>query len=367
MIRIRLSESFREHPTDIKVIGIGGSGGNAVNRMITAGIKGIEFIVANTDAQDLKRSLAPVRMQLGERLTRGLGAGGDPNKGRQAAEESQEQIKEVLTGADMVFITAGMGGGTGTGGAPIVAEIARSLGALTVAVVTRPFGFEHRVRALQAENGIKNLRNYVDTLLVIPNDRLFAIVTEETKFEEAFQLADDVLRQGVQAISDVITSSGLINVDFADVKTIMLGAGEALMGIGFGEGSGRLLQAAEKAISSPLLEDVTIDGAKGILVNITGGKDLTLFEGKEAMSLIHEAISPDAHVFFGLVYDDSLEGRVKITVIATGLPPKRPIPPSLREKAKMKEIITSIPEEQENRIRELGRPAFLRLKYRKLR
>lgn len=367
MIRIRFSEDFREHPTNIKVIGIGGGGGNAVNRMIASGIKGVEFIVANTDAQDLKRSLAPFKIQLGERLTRGLGAGGSPSIGRQAAEESRTEIKEILTGTDMVFITAGMGGGTGTGGAPIVAEIARSLGMLTVAVVTRPFGFEHRVRATQAENGIKELRNYVDTLLAIPNDRLFAVIDEKTKFQEAFQIADDVLRQAVQAISDVITRPGEINVDFADVRTIMAGAGEALMGLGFGEGPGRTLQAAQKAITSPLLENVTIDGAKGVLVNITGSKDLTLFEVNEAMTLIHESVSPEANVFFGQAFDDSLEERVKITVIATGLLARRhPAVPRGKQPTPLthpEEGYTSV---SEDRLAELNRPAFLRRKYKKL-
>lgn len=367
MIRIRFSEDFREHPTNIKVIGIGGGGGNAVNRMISSGIKGVEFIAANTDVQDLKRSQAPLKLQLGEQLTRGLGAGGDPRVGRQAAEESREEIKELLTGADMVFITAGMGGGTGTGGASILAEISHSLGALTVGVVTRPFSFEHRVRAVQAENGVKELREHVDTLLIIPNERLFAVIDEKTKFQEAFQIADDVLRQAVQAISDVITTPGEINVDFADVRSIMTGAGKALMGLGYGEGLGRTLQAAGKAINSPLLEDVSIDGAKGVLVNITGSKDLTIFEVKEAMSLIHESVSPDAHVFFGQAFDDTLGERVKITVIATGLSARRYVPSSLRKGISSigigsKGIPSGI---SESRLSELDRPAFLRRKFRK--
>jgi len=364
MIRIRFSEDFREHSTNIKVIGIGGAGGNAVNRMVSSGIKGVEFISANTDVQDLRRSLAAVKLQLGEQKTRGLGAGGNPAIGRQAAEESREQIKEILTGADMVFITAGMGGGTGTGGAPIIAEIAQSLGALTVGVVTRPFAFEHRVRAMQAENGIKELRPYVDTLLIIPNERLFAVIDEKTKFQEAFQIADDVLRQAVQAISDVITTPGEINVDFADVRSIMTSAGKALMGLGYGEGPGRTLQAAQKAITSPLLEDITIDGAKGVLVNITGSKDLTIFEVKEAMSLIHQSVSPEAHVFFGQAFDDTLRERVKITVIATGLSARRYV--SARKQTSLSHSKGTYSPLTEEQLKELNRPAFLRCKFKKL-
>lgn len=364
MIRIRFSEDFREYPTKIKVFGIGGGGGNAVNRMVESGIKGVEFITANTDAQDLRRSLASVRLQVGEKITRGLGAGGNPIIGRQAAEETREQIKEVLTGADMVFITAGMGGGTGTGGAPVVAEIAKSLNILTVGVVTRPFAFEHRVRASQAEEGVKQLREYVDTLLIIPNERLFAVIDEKTRFQEAFRIADDVLRQAVQSICDVITTPGEINVDFADVRNIMTGAGKALMGLGYAEGPGRTLQAAQKAITSPLLEDVTIDGAKGILVNITGSRDLRIQEVKEAMGLIHEAVSPDAHVYFGQVFDDTLGERVKVTVIATGLTSRRYLPPRKQVASiSPKGTYTSGNEDQLN---ELNRPAFLRRKLRKL-
>ncbi|HCJ67588.1 MAG TPA: cell division protein FtsZ [Elusimicrobia bacterium] len=364
MIRIRFTEDFREHPTNIKVIGVGGAGGNAVNRMISSGVKGVEFISANTDVQDLRRSLAHVKLQLGEQITRGLGAGGNPTVGRQAAEESREQIKEVLTGADMVFVTAGMGGGTGTGGAPIAAELAQSLGALTVGVVTKPFAFEHRVRAMQAENGVKELREHVDTLLVIPNERLFQVIDEKTKFLEAFQIADDVLRQAVQAITDVITTPGEINVDFADVRSIMTGAGKALMGLGYGEGPGRTLLAAEKAVTSPLLEDVTIDGAKGVLVNITGSKDLTILEVKEAMSVIHQSVSPEAHVFYGQVLDDTLGERVKITVIATGLSARRVLLPTRKQKEvpRAKETPSSLSEEY---FAQLDRPAFLRRKFRK--
>lgn len=354
MIRIRLSEDFQELSANIKVIGVGGAGGNAINRMSRSEIKNVELIAANTDAQDLRRSLSPLRIQLGAELTGGLGAGGNPTIGRQAAEESREKLKEVLNGADMVFITAGMGGGTGTGAAPVAAEIARSSGALTVAVVTRPFEFEHRMRASQAEMGIKELRTHVDTLLVIPNDRIFAIIDEKTKFEEAFRKADDVLCQAVQSISDVITTPGEINVDFADVKSIMLNSGEALMGIGYGTGPDRVFRAAQVAITSPLLEDVTIDGAKGVLVNITGSKDITLFEIKEGMSLIHRAVSPDANVFYGQVFDDSLGNTVRITVIATGIPKLRPGFASHKMTEK-KKILTSIKED-------LEKPAYLRRK-----
>ncbi len=293
--------------------------------MIESGLSHVEFIAANTDSQALRRNRAPVRLQLGERITKGLGVGGNPILGRQATEESRDRIREVLTGADMVFITAGMGGGTGTGSAPVVAQIARELDPkpLVVAVVTRPFDFEGQVRKNQGDQGIEELRPHVDTMLAIPNDRLFDIIDESTTSLEAFRTADNVLRQAVQAITDVITRHGLINVDFADVRSIMSGAGEALMGMGESHGEGRALSAAKMAVQSPLLENLTIDGAKGLLVNISGNKSITLFEVKTAMDFIKNAASADAHVFYGQVFDDALEERFLVTVIATGFPPAR--------------------------------------------
>ena len=325
MVQIKFSEDFNEQPALIKVIGLGGAGGNAVNRMIESGLSHVEFIAANTDSQALRRNRAPIRLQLGERITKGLGVGGNPILGRQATEESRDRIREVLTGADMVFVTAGMGGGTGTGSAPVVAQIARELDPkpLVVAVVTRPFDFEGQVRKNQGDQGIEELRPHVDTMLAIPNDRLFDIIDESTTSLEAFRTADNVLRQAVQAITDVITRHGLINVDFADVRSIMSGAGEALMGMGESHGDGRALSAAKMAIQSPLLENLTIDGAKGLLVNISGNKSITLFEVKTAMDFIKNAASADAHVFYGQVFDDALEDRFLVTVIATGFPPAR--------------------------------------------
>ncbi|HMG37520.1 MAG TPA: cell division protein FtsZ [Blastocatellia bacterium] len=310
-----------EHPIGgarIKVIGIGGGGGNAVNRMIEAGIEGVQFLVANTDHQSLKSARAPVKLQIGEKLTRGLGVGGDPEKGRQSALEDTEKIIEALEGADMVFITAGLGGGTGTGAAPIIASLATELGALTVAVVTKPFRFEGRRRQRQAEQGLNELRECVDTVITIPNERLLNAVSKGTPFFESFKLADDVLRQAVQGISDIITVPGLINVDFADVKTIMEGMGMALMGTGSALGDNRAVEATQRAISSPLLEEASVEGAKGLLVNVTGGADLTLYEVNEAMSIIHDAADPDANIIFGAVLDERLETEMKITVIATG-------------------------------------------------
>ena len=324
-MRIRIANENTEQQAMIKVVGVGGGGSNAVNRMISAGIHGVEFITMNTDVQALKRSLAPVRLQIGELISRGLGVGGNPVIGQQAAEESRERIKEVITGADMVFVTAGMGGGTGTGAAPIVANVARSMGILTVGVVTKPFEFEHRIRLQQAEEGIKNLRNYTDTLIVIPNEKLFTIVDDKTPIEDAFKIVDDVLRQAVQSISDVITTPGEINVDFADVRTIMQGSGEALMGIGESSGPTRAVDAARKAIRSPLLDDLSVDGAKGVLVNITGNRSTSMMEVREAMTLIKESVSPEAHVFYGQVIDPNLDDRIKITVIATGFPQRRHI------------------------------------------
>ncbi|HBT20105.1 MAG TPA: cell division protein FtsZ [Peptococcaceae bacterium] len=301
----------------IKVVGVGGGGSNAVNRMIEANLQGVEFICINTDVQALRLSKAENRLQIGAKLTRGLGAGADPEIGRKAAEESKEEINQNLQGADMVFVTAGMGGGTGTGAAPIVAEIAKELGALTVGVVTRPFTFEGRKRAEQAEQGIQELKDKVDTLIVIPNDRLLQVVDRQTSITEAFRVADDVLRQGVQGISDLIAVPGLINLDFADVKTIMKNTGSALMGIGRASGEKRAVEAANMAISSPLLE-TSIEGAKGVLLNITGGSDLGLFEVNEAAETIAEAADPDANIIFGAVIDESIGDEIVVTVIATG-------------------------------------------------
>jgi cell division protein FtsZ len=302
----------------IKVIGVGGGGGNAVNRMIEAGIEGIEFLVANTDLQALKRSRAPIKIQLGGKLTKGLGAGADPNVGRNAALEDTEKIIEVLEGADMVFVTTGLGGGTGTGAAPIIASLATELNALTVAVVTKPFHFEGRRRMLQADHGLRELRECVDTVITIPNERLLHTVERGVSLADSFKVADDVLRQAVQGISDLITVPGLINLDFADVKAIMAGMGLALMGAGRASGEHRAMEATQQAISSPLLEEATIEGAKGVLINITGGPDLTLYEVNEASSIIREAADDNANIIFGAVIDESMRDEMKITVIATG-------------------------------------------------
>ncbi|HZP31608.1 MAG TPA: cell division protein FtsZ, partial [Acidimicrobiia bacterium] len=296
---------------------VGGGGGNAVNRMIDAGLKGCEFIAVNTDAQALLMSDADVKLDIGRQLTRGLGAGSDPEIGRQAAEDHRDEIEEVLKGADMVFITAGEGGGTGTGGAPIVAEIARGLGALTIAIVTRPFAFEGRRRAVQAESGVQRLREKVDTLIIIPNDRLLDVADERTSMLTAFKTADEVLLQGVQGITDLITTPGLINTDFADVRMIMQNAGTALMGIGRASGDGRAVNAARAAIASPLLE-ASIEGARGLLLNVSGPSDLGLFEVNEAAEIVKETAHPDANIIFGAVIDDALGEEVRITVIAAG-------------------------------------------------
>src|SRR5690606_14914672 len=301
----------------IKVVGIGGGGVNAVNRMIEEGLRGVEFIAINTDAQALLMSDADVKLDVGRELTRGLGAGANPDVGRQAAEDHVEEIEDVLRGADMVFVTAGEGGGTGTGGAPVVARIARSLGALTIGVVTRPFTFEGRRRANSAESGIEALRDEVDTLIVIPNDRLLSISDRNVSVLDAFRQADQVLLSGVQGITDLITTSGLINLDFADVKSVMQGAGSALMGIGSARGEDRAVKAAELAIASPLLE-ASIDGAHGVLLSIQGGSDLGLFEINEAARLVHEAAHPEANIIFGAVIDDALGDEVRVTVIAAG-------------------------------------------------
>lgn len=308
----------------IKVLGVGGGGSNAVNRMIEAGIKGVEFIAMNTDVQVLDRSQAQRKVQLGQNLTRGLGAGGNPEVGKAAAEESKNEIRKVLEGADMVFVTAGMGGGTGTGAAPVVADLAREIGALTVAVVTRPFGFEGARRRKLADNGVTALMGRVDTMITIPNDRLLSVVERKTTLGDAFRVADDILRQGVQGISDIITIPGQINVDFADVRAVMSNAGPALMGIGYGVGDQRAIQAAQAATSSPLLEQ-TIHGAKGLLVNITSNSDLTLTEATEALQYIQSLCDEDdANIYFGLVENDELDREVRITVLATGFNPFSP-------------------------------------------
>ncbi|WP_110112914.1 cell division protein FtsZ [Bacillus sp. CGMCC 1.16541] len=301
----------------IKVIGVGGGGNNAVNRMIEHGVQGVEFIAVNTDAQALNLSKAETKMQIGAKLTRGLGAGANPEVGKKAAEESKEQIQEALKGADMVFVTAGMGGGTGTGAAPVIAQIARELGALTVGVVTRPFTFEGRKRATQAAGGIASMKEAVDTLIVIPNDRLLEIVDKNTPMLEAFREADNVLRQGVQGISDLIAVPGLINLDFADVKTIMSNKGSALMGIGIATGENRAAEAAKKAISSPLLE-TSIDGAQGVLMNITGGTNLSLYEVQEAADIVASASDQEVNMIFGSVINENLKDEIVVTVIATG-------------------------------------------------
>jgi len=302
---------------NIKVVGVGGGGGNAVNRMIAAGLSGVDFWVMNTDAQVLQMSSAVNTVQLGGRLTNGLGAGGDPSKGEKAAEESRDDIMVALDGADMVFITAGMGGGTGTGAAPVVAQIAKELGALTVGVVTKPFSFEGKRRMNQAMQGLEKLKENVDTIIVIPNDKLIEVVERRTTIREAFYVVDEILLRGVQGISDIITVPGLINVDFADVKAVMSMSGSALMGIGRGSGEGRAMEAAKIAINSPLLE-TSINGASGVIFNVTGGPDMTLHEVYEAAEVIHEAVLDDAIVIFGSVIDDRIQGEIQITVIATG-------------------------------------------------
>lgn len=316
-------ETTFDNLANIKVIGVGGGGNNAVNRMITAGVQGVEFIAANCDAQALLLSKAETKIQIGEKLTKGLGAGGNPEIGEKSAEESRDMIIEALRGADMVFVTAGMGGGTGTGAAHVVAECAKEIGALTVGVVTKPFSFEGKRRMNQAENGITNLKEKVDTLITIPNDRLLQVIDRRTSMLDAFRIADDVLRQGVQGISNLIVVPGLINADFADVKTIMTNAGSALMGIGTAKGEGGAKAAAEAAIKSPLLE-ASIEGAQGVLFNITGGKELSLFDVTEASNIITEAVDPDANIIFGAVIDESLEDEIRVTVIATGFEKRAP-------------------------------------------
>ena len=302
----------------LKVVGVGGAGGNAVNRMIGAGLRGVEFIAANTDVQALNQSLAPSRIQIGPNSTRGLGSGGDPTVGKRSAEEDEQGIADSLSESDMVFITAGMGGGTGTGAAPVVARLAKATGALTVAVVTKPFLFEGRRRMRQAEEGLAELRAEVDTLIVIPNERLLAVVEKGTSLTEAFSVADEVLLKATKGISDLVTVPGLVNLDFADVKAVMSNRGNALMGTGRATGQGRAIEAAQAAVSSPLLEDVSISGAEGVLVNITGGRDLTLHEVNEASSVVVGAAGEEANVIFGAVIDPNMDGELLITVIATG-------------------------------------------------
>ncbi len=311
-------EMERTAAARLKVVGVGGAGGNAINRMIGAGLRGVEFIAANTDVQSLNQSLAPTRIQIGVNATHGLGAGGDPAQGRKSAEEDEQAIADSVGDSDMVFVTAGMGGGTGTGAAPVVARLARQAGALTVGVVTKPFTFEGRRRLRQAEEGLEDLRAEVDTLLVIPNERLLSVVERGTPLSEAFGIADDVLLKATKGIADLVTVPGLVNVDFADVKSIMAARGNALMGTGRASGDNRAVEAANRAISSPLLEDVSIHGAEGVLLNITGGRDLSLHEVNEASQVVTQAAGEDANIIFGAVIDPSLDGEVMVTVVATG-------------------------------------------------
>jgi cell division protein FtsZ len=313
----KLKAIIPSNTAKIKVIGVGGGGGNAINRMIASELQGVEFWTLNTDAQALTITKAEQRLQIGQKITRGLGAGGNPSIGQKAAEESRDEIANAIDHPDLVFITAGMGGGTGTGAAPIVAEIAKEAGALTVGIVTRPFMFEGRKRTAQAEEGIAALQSRVDTLIVIPNDKLLSVISEQTPVQEAFRYADDILRQGVQGISDIITVPGLVNVDFADVRAVMADSGSALMGIGIGSGKSRAREAADMAISSPLL-DYSVKGAKGVVFNITGGKDLTLHEVNAAAEAIYDVVDPNANIIFGAVIDEQMQGEIKITVIATG-------------------------------------------------
>ena len=308
----------------IKVIGVGGAGNNAVNRMIDAGIKGVDFIAVNTDRQALQTSKANTKIQIGEKITRGLGAGANPDIGAQSAEESKAELAEVLRGADMVFVTAGMGGGTGTGAAPVVAQAAKEMGILTIGVVTKPFTFEGKKRLSQAERGIESLKGKVDTLVVIPNDKLLQIIDRKTSIIEAFKMADDILRQGVQGISDLIAIPGLVNLDFADVKTIMLNTGMAHMGVGRASGENRAEDAAKQAVQSPLLE-TSIEGARGVIINITGGEDLGLHEVNTAAELVQRSVDPEANIIFGTVTDPSMEDEIQITVIATGFEKPEPI------------------------------------------
>ncbi|MCL5264203.1 MAG: cell division protein FtsZ [Chloroflexi bacterium] len=345
----------RTYFANIRVVGVGGGGSNAVNRMIQAEVQGIEFIAVNTDYQALQRADADKKIHIGDKLTKGLGAGGNPIIGTKSAEESAEELYEALKDSDMVFITAGMGGGTGTGAAPVIAQIAQELGALTVAVVTKPFTYEGAKRRAVADEGLSNLKDKVDTLITIPNDRLLQVVERKTSLEAAFRVVDDVLRQGIQGISELITVPGVINLDFADVKTIMAQAGSALMAIGRGEGETRATDAAKAAIASPLLE-VSIDGAKGVLFNVTGGADLTLFEVSEAADVISKAADPDANIIFGAVIDPKLQNEIRITVIATGFDGKIPSVKPIPTATKLREV----PLQQPSQGDDLDIPAFLR-------
>ncbi len=348
MAHFELDDAYPDQ-AKIKVIGVGGAGGNAVNTMISNKVEGVEFIVANTDVQALEKSLAPASIQLGRTVTRGLGAGANPEKGREAALESVTEIAEALEGADMVFVTAGMGGGTGTGGAPIIAQVAREIGALTVGVVTKPFKFEGRRRSKFADLGIEKLEAAVDTLITIPNDRLLSVTSANTSLLDSFRLADEVLQHATQGVSDLITVPGIINVDFADVRTIMSDQGRALMGMGIGQDEGRALAAAQQAISSPLLEDVTIHGAQGILINITAGPDLRLHEVEEAASLIQEAAHEDCNIIFGAVIDENMGDLLRITVIATGFESHAPAEHELEQV-----IAQSVPRRRQSAMRTRG-------------
>jgi cell division protein FtsZ len=336
----------------IKVVGVGGGGSNAVNRMISAGLRGVEYVAVNTDAQALALSSADKKIHIGAKVTKGLGAGGDPVIGRQAAEESKDELRDTLAGADMVFITAGMGGGTGTGGAPIIAELARELGALTIGVVTRPFSFEGKRRGSAADDGIKGLKQKVNTLITIPNDRLLQIIDRQATVIEAFRTADDVLRQGVQGVSDLITIPGLINLDFADVRTVMAEAGSALIGIGVASGEDRATKAAQSAINSPLLE-TSMQGARGVIINVTGGTDMGLLEVSEAAQIVREAADADANIIFGAVIDEKARDELRITVIATGFDAVR----------RVEETVVANDERQREPVKlidDLDIPAFLR-------
>ncbi len=346
--------SFVANPAKIKVIGLGGGGSNAITRMVRENIQGVEFIAMNTDAQALAVCEAPMCIQLGPKLTRGLGAGGDHHIGAKATEESREELREIVSGADMVFVTAGMGGGTGTGAIPIVAEVAKASGALTIAVVTKPFDFEGTHRMETAEEGIQSLIDKVDTLIIIPNDRLLALCDNKTGVDSAFRLADDVLRHGVQAIAEVITTPGMINLDFADVKAIMKDAGPAWMSIGRGTGQNRAIDAAKEALASPLLE-VSIEGSKGVLFNVVGGNNLALFEVNQAADIIRAAVDPDANIIFGVANDPSMEQEVSITLIATGFKAKMGMGRVNREDEELTKMLTNMKTEEE-----LDMPAFLR-------
>ena len=345
--------SFLPNPARIKVIGLGGGGCNAVTRMVSQGIQGVEFIVMNTDAQALAIAEAPTCIQLGEKLTRGLGVGGDHNLGQKAAEESRDELKELVSGADMVFLTCGMGGGTGTGAASVIAEIAKQSGALTIAVVTRPFGFEGVNRCRVADEGITQLVNKVDTLIIIPNDRLLDLCDHKTPVDNAFRLADDVLAHGVQAIAEVITVPGLINLDFADVKAVMKDAGPAWMSMGIGSAKDRAVNAAKEALNSPLL-DVSVDGSKGVLYNVVGGSSLTLYEVNEAAEIIKQAVDPDANIIFGVAHDPTMNDDVRITLIATGFTSKLGSPGKSRED-EVNQFLKDMKSEEE-----LDVPSFLR-------